>query len=166
MRSTLFALALVLFAGPAMAATCEESFQKKGDFFSGTTFSARVQVLNLTVEGAFAQLRPLLARDGIRILSSDASTGTLNAQNPSTPFQRALPIDVFAAAEGNLLNIDMIFTLPGGVGASKKEVQQNLCGILNQLRPGSASPTAAPPTPPATPPTDPVPPQATPQPNR
>jgi hypothetical protein len=151
MRSTLFALVLSLFAGPAAAITCEESFQKKGDFFSGTTFSARVQLLNSTVEGAFSQLRPLLAREGIRILGSDVSTGTLNAQNPSTPTQRALPIDVFAATEENLLNVDMIFTLPSGVGASKAKVQQHLCGILNQLRLGQPNLPVVPSTAPAPP---------------
>ncbi|WP_404786337.1 hypothetical protein [Altericista sp. CCNU0014] len=118
-----------------MATTCEESFQKKGDFLDGSAFSARVQVEGGTVEKAFSQLRPILARDGIKTLSSDISTGVLKAENPATLFQRALPIDVFASVDGTLLNVEMVFTLPSGVGASRETVKKHLCGALNQLLP-------------------------------
>jgi hypothetical protein len=135
MRSLLLTLALLSIATPGFAATCDESFQKKGDFFNGTAFSGRVQVEELSIEKAFSQLRVILAREGIRTVSADVSTGVLKAENPATPFQRALPIDVFALADGNLLNVEMVFTLPGGVGASKSTVKKYICGALNQLLP-------------------------------
>lgn len=136
MRSlVLTTLACLCLASPAMAVTCEESFQKKGDFLDGSAFSARVQVEGGTIEKAFFQLRPILARDGIKTLSSDISTGVLKAENPSTLFQRALPIDVFASLEGTLLNVEMVFTLPSGVGASRETVKKHLCSALNQLLP-------------------------------
>ncbi|MEG4393829.1 hypothetical protein QUB30_15630 [Microcoleus sp. BROC3] len=122
-------------ATPAVATTCEESFQKKGDFLNGAAFSARVQVEGLSIERAFSQLRPILAREGIKTLSTDVNLGVMKAENPPTAFQRALPIDVFASMEGNLLNVEMIFTLPSGVGASKDTVKGYLCGALNQLLP-------------------------------
>jgi S1-C subfamily serine protease len=139
MRSLLLTLGLLCVATPSFAVTCEESFQKKGDFFNGSAFSGKVQVEGLSVEKALSQLRIILARDGIKTLSTDVSSGVLKAENPATPFQRALPIDVFALAEGNLLNVEMIFTLPGGVGASKKTVQKHICSALNQLEPGLAT---------------------------
>lgn len=135
MRSLVLTLALTCLATPAVAATCEESFQKKGDFLNGAAFSARVQVEGLTVERAFSQLRPILAREGIKTISSDANMGVLKAENPATAFQRALPIDVFASMSGNLLNVEMIFTIPSGVGASRDTVKKYLCGALNQLLP-------------------------------
>lgn len=135
MRSIFLTLVLVCFATPAVAATCEESFQKKGDFFNGTAFAARVQVEELTVEKAFSQLRLILAREGIKTVSTDVSAGVMKAENPATAFQRALPIDVFASTEGNLLNVEMIFTLPSGVTASRDTVKGYLCGALNQLLP-------------------------------
>ncbi|MEG3931196.1 MULTISPECIES: hypothetical protein [unclassified Microcoleus] len=122
-------------ATPAVATTCEESFQKKGDFLNGAAFSARVQVEGLSIERAFSQLRPILAREGIKTLSTDMNLGVMKAENPATAFQRALPIDVFASMDGNLLNVEMIFTLPSGVGASKDTVKGYLCGALNQLLP-------------------------------
>ena len=122
-------------ATPAVATTCEESFQKKGDFLNGAAFSARVQVDGLSVEKAFSQLRPILAREGIKTLSADPSAGVMKAENPATPFQRALPIDVFASTEGSLLNVEMVFTLPGGVTARRETVKKYLCGALNQLVP-------------------------------
>ncbi|TAG01818.1 MAG: hypothetical protein EAZ39_03610, partial [Oscillatoriales cyanobacterium] len=106
MRSTVLTVALLCLATPAFATTCEESFQKKGDFFNGAAFSARVQVEGLTVEKAFSQLRPILAREGIKTVSTDVSMGTMKAENPATAFQRALPIDVFASQDGNLLNVE------------------------------------------------------------
>lgn len=135
MRSLVLSLALMCLATPAVATTCEESFQKKGDFLNGAAFSARVQVEGLSIERAFSQLRPILAREGIKTLSTDLNLGVMKAENPATAFQRALPIDVFASMDGNLLNVEMIFTLPSGVGASKDTVKGYLCGALNQLLP-------------------------------
>ncbi|NQE33853.1 hypothetical protein E5S67_01574 [Microcoleus sp. IPMA8] len=135
MRSLVLTIALMCLATPAVATTCEESFQKKGDFLNGAAFSARVQVEGLSIERAFSLLRPILAREGIKTLSTDLNLGVMKAENPATAFQRALPIDVFASMDGNLLNVEMIFTLPSGVGASKDTVKGYLCGALNQLVP-------------------------------
>lgn len=139
MRSLVLTLVLMCLGTPAVAATCEESFQKKGDFFNGAAFSARVQVEGLSVEKAFAQLRPILAREGIKTISTDLNLGVMKAENPATAFQRALPIDVFASMDGNLLNVEMIFTLPSGVTASRDTVKGYLCGALNQLLPKSTN---------------------------
>ncbi|MEG5064434.1 hypothetical protein QUB33_12495 [Microcoleus sp. B3-A4] len=56
----------------------------------------------------------------------------MKAKNTATAFQRALPIEVFTSMNGNLLDVEMIFTLPSGVGASKDTVKGYLCGGLNQ----------------------------------
>ena len=56
----------------------------------------------------------------------------MKSENPATAFQRALPIEVFVSMDGNLLNVEMIFTLPSGVGASKDTVKGYLCGGRNQ----------------------------------
>lgn len=141
MRSLLLTLALIGFATPAVATTCEESFQKKGNLLNGTVFSASVQVEGLSIERAFSQLRRILARDGIRTISTDVTEGVMKAENPATAFQRALPIDVFASTEGNQLNVEMIFTLPSGVTASQNTVKRHLCGALNQLLPTNTTNT-------------------------
>jgi hypothetical protein len=135
MKSLILTLALLGFATPTLAATCEDSFQKKGDFLNGAAFSAQVQLEGLSVENAFAQLRPILAREGIKTLSTDLSLGVMRAENPATLFQRALPIDVFASKVGNSLNVEMVFTLPSGVTARRETVKKYLCGALNQLQP-------------------------------
>ncbi|WP_272034676.1 hypothetical protein [Kamptonema animale] len=137
MRSLLLTLALMCLATPAVATTCEESFQKKGDFLNGAAFSARVQVEGLSIERAFSQLRPILARESIKTISTDVNAGVMKAENPATAFQRALPIDVFASMDDNLLTVEMIFTIPSGVGASSDTVKGYLCGALNQLLPKS-----------------------------
>jgi hypothetical protein len=132
-----------------MAATCEESFDKKGDFFNGSAFAARVQVEGLTVEDAFARLRPILARESIKTLSADVGAGVMRAENPATFFQRALPIDVYATKAGSLLNVEMVFTLPSGVGAKRETVKGYLCRALNQLLPTETAPTKVEPVAPA-----------------
>ncbi|MBW4551144.1 MAG: hypothetical protein KME35_08555 [Aphanocapsa sp. GSE-SYN-MK-11-07L] len=147
MRSLILTLALTCIAAPAAALTCEESFQKKGDFFNGSAFAARVELAGVSIEKAFSQLRPILARDGIRTLSTDLTTGEMKAENPATPFQRALPIDVYGSTENDLTTIEMVFTLPGGVGAKRETVKKHLCAALNQLRPaGTVTATAPAPT--------------------
>lgn len=140
MRSLLLSLALLCLGTPALATTCEESFDKKGDFFNGSAYFARVQVQGLSVERAFFQLRVILAREGIRTLSTDVANGTMRAENPATAFQRALPIDVFAFAENNQTTVEMVFTLPSGVTASRETVKKYICGALNQLEPPAPTP--------------------------
>ncbi len=135
MRSLVLTLVLVSIGTPAMATTCEESFRKKGDFFNGAAYTAQIQIEGMSVEKAFSQLRPILARESIQTLSTDLELGIMKAENPATPFQRALPIDIFASTDNNLLTVEMVFTLPGGVGASKSTVQKHLCNALNQLLP-------------------------------
>ncbi len=144
MRSLVLTLASMVVASPAMATTCEESFQKKGDFLNGSAFSARVQIEGGTVEKAFSQLRPILARDGIKTISTDVNAGVMKAENPATMFQRALPIDVFATMDGNLLNVEMVFTLPSGVTARRETVKGHLCNALNQLVPKGDTATTPP----------------------
>jgi hypothetical protein len=145
MRSIVLSLAFLTVAAPAVATTCEDSFQKKGDFLQGAAFSARVQVEGLTTENAFSQLRPILAREGIKTLSTDVSAGVMKAENPATMFQRALPIDVFTSTEGSRLNVEMVFTLPSGVTARRETVKGYLCGALNQLVPPSKPAAETPP---------------------
>lgn len=135
MRSTVLTLAFMSLATPAMASTCEESFQKKGNFFNGSAFAAQVQLEGGSIEKVFSQLRPILAKDGIKTISADVSTGILKAENPATMFQRALPIDVFASVNGTLLNVEMVFTLPSGVTARSETVKSHMCNALNQLLP-------------------------------
>ncbi|MBW4468939.1 MAG: hypothetical protein KME45_00875 [Stenomitos rutilans HA7619-LM2] len=144
MRSIILTLVLVGIASPALSATCEESFQKKGDFFNGSAFAARVQIEGGTVEKTFSQLRPILARDGIKTISTDTSMGVMKAENPATAFQRALPIDVYATVDGTLLNVEMVFTLPSGVGARRETVRDHLCSALNQLLPKDDTVSAVP----------------------
>ena len=146
MRTLVLTIALTCVATPAIATPCEDSFQKKGDFLNGSAFSARVQVEPLTVEQAFAQLRPILAREGIKTVSTDVASGVMKAENPATALQRALPIDVFAVATGAKLDVEMVFTLPSGVTARRETVKGYLCGALNQLKPIAAAPTATTPS--------------------
>jgi hypothetical protein len=132
-------------AAPAIATTCEESFDKKGDFFNGAAYSARVQIEGLSVEQAFSQLRPILAREGIKTVSTDLNLGVMKAENPATAFQRALPIDVFASTKESLLTVEMVFTLPSGVTARRETVKKYLCGALNQLTAPKPTAIEAPP---------------------
>jgi hypothetical protein len=135
MRLPILTLIFLCFASPAVAASCEESFQKKGDFFNGSAFAGRVQLDGVSVEEAFTKLRPILARESIRTISVDHSLGIMKAENPATAFQRALPIDIYAVPDGSRLDVEMVFTLPSGVGAKKETVKQYICGALNQLLP-------------------------------
>jgi len=97
----------------------------------------KLAVERLSIEREFSQLRPFLDREGIKTVSSDVSMGVIKAENPAAAFQRALPIDIFASQDDNLLTVEMIFTLPSGVGASRDTVKKYLCDALNQLLPKS-----------------------------
>ncbi|TWI05967.1 hypothetical protein IP90_00229 [Luteimonas cucumeris] len=135
---SLLAVSLLLAAGPALATSCEESFAKKGNPFTGTTYSAWVSLPDLSVKSAIGQMHVVAKEAGMDILSEDADAGSMLIEEPETMAHKPLPMIISAANEGGVGTVTMLLKLNKGAFASGDGVRTEMCKMLAQLKPGTA----------------------------
>ena len=137
----LFALAIAasaLLPSIASAATCEESFVKKGSPVSGLKFTATVTVTDLTPVSAVQQLRGIVAAKGYDIMADEAEYGSMLIEQPMTGKARAFPIQITATNEAKVGTVQMQANLRSTMIVKEADAKAELCGMLNQLKGGKA----------------------------
>jgi hypothetical protein len=138
-----FILTAVLLTGAstaAQAATCDESFAKKGNPVTGLRFTASVQVANMSPASAVGQLNGIVAAKGYDILVADQAAGSMLIEQPATGKARSFPLEFTAGADGTVL---MEAKLRGASSVPEAAARAEMCGILNQLKGGKAGEVAA-----------------------
>lgn len=143
MRRLMFALPLLLAAAPILANTCEDSFTKKGNPFTGTTYSTTVSLPDLSVESTLGQLRGIAARKGMDILTEDAASGTMLIEEPESATHKSLPFTINAQEYQGTGRVEMVLKLNRGAFASKDGIKSAMCEMLAQLKSGKAGTDAA-----------------------
>ena len=101
------ALALTTVAPAAFAGECEDNFSKSGSIFSGTDFSSRVTVPDLSVKDAMGQMRGIMIAEKMDVITEDAETGTMLVEQRSTNTTRAIPTLIAISGEGNAATVQM-----------------------------------------------------------
>jgi hypothetical protein len=134
----LAAVAVILLPSAANAATCEESFVKKGSPISGVKFIATVTVPDLTPVSAVQQLRGIVAAKGYDIMADEAEYGSMLIEQPQTGKARAFPIQITATNEAKVGTVQMEAKLRAGMFVKEADAMPELCGMLNQLKGGKA----------------------------
>jgi hypothetical protein len=131
--------------GGAHAATCQDSFVKKGNPLGGLRFTAEVTVADLTPPTAIRQFRGIAAADGYDITVDEAEEGSMLIEQPRSPSgaTRPVPIIVSATAIGTALIVKLEAKLPGGMLAPAEGVKTELCKMLNQIKGGKIGLAAA-----------------------
>lgn len=122
---------LLLPAATVLAGTCEDSFQKKGNPLTGTTYTASVGVPGLSVDSAMGQLRAVAANNKLDILAEDAG-GTMLAEEPETMAHKPIPI-TFTASAGQ---VDMTVKLGRVAFAGAEAMKKYMCDMLGEIKPG------------------------------
>ena len=98
MRMTaLVALILAGLPGMALAATCEQTFVKRGSALTGLNFTAQVDVPDLTPASAIGQMRGIAVRSKYDIILEEPDAGSLLIEQPAAGSARPVPIIVTAA---------------------------------------------------------------------
>jgi hypothetical protein len=134
----LAAVATILLPSMANAATCEESFVKKGSPISGVKFTATVTVPDLTPVSAIQQLRGIVAGKGYDIMADEAEYGSMLIEQPQTGKARAFPIQITATNEAKVGTVQMQASLRAGMIVKEAPAMEEMCGMLNQLQGGKA----------------------------
>jgi hypothetical protein len=139
------AVALVLTTIPAtaLAATCEQSFVKRGSALTGLNFTAQVEVPDLTPASAIGQMRGVAIKGKYDIILEEADAGSLLIEQPAAGANRAFPIIVTASQVGGAGTVKLEVKLPAGMAAPAEGVRTEVCGMLAQLKGGRAGLAAA-----------------------
>lgn len=135
--------AILLTAGTANAATCEEAFVKKGNPITGLRFTAAVTVADLPPAVAIGQMRGLVAAKGYDIMADEAEYGSMLIEQPMTGTVRAFPIQISATQTGGIGTVVMEAKLRAGQTTKADAAMAEMCGMLNQIKGGKAGAAAA-----------------------
>lgn len=136
-------LASATMSSTAVAATCEQSFVKRGSVVTGLNFTAQHNVADLTPASAIGQMRGIAVAGKYDIILEEADAGSLLIEQPAQGSARPLPIIVSATEAGGAGTVRMEAKLPAGMAAPAEAVKGELCGMLAQLKGGSAGLAAA-----------------------
>lgn len=131
----LTAAGLLLSAGTAQAATCDDTFVKKGNPVTGLRFIATTTVPNMSMRSAIGQLNGIVAAKGYAILAVEPDGGAMLVEPPPTGKSRPFPIEIAADGAGT---VRMEAKLRAGMGIPDAAAKAEMCGILAQLKGGKA----------------------------
>ncbi|WP_296595681.1 hypothetical protein [Phenylobacterium sp.] len=142
---TAFFVALIAATVPAAAsaATCEQSFAKRGSVLSGLNFTAQVDVADLTPASAIGQMRGAAVAGKYDVILEEADAGSLLIEQPAAGSARRIPIVVTATQTGSAGTVRMEVKMPAGMSAPADGVRAEVCGMLSQLKGGRAGLAAA-----------------------
>lgn len=132
-------LSIVVLLGASatgFASECESNFGKSGSAFSGTNFSSHVTVADLDVANALGQMRGILIAEKMDVLTEDAETGTLLAEQRATGATRAIPTIVTVSAEGADARVEMTVKTEKGVFAKADNIRGYMCELLAKMKGG------------------------------
>ena len=132
------ALAVLAFCGPTFANECESNFGKSGNTFTGTNFSSHVTIADLDTANALGQIRGILIAEKMDVLTEDAETGTLLAEQRATGTTRAIPTIVTVSEDGADARIEMMVKTEKGMLAKADSMRTYLCELLAKLHGGEA----------------------------
>jgi hypothetical protein len=130
--------ATTLIPSIASAATCEESFLKKGNPIGGIKFTATATVPDLTPVSAIQQLRGIVASKGYDIMADEAEFGSMLIEQPQSGKARAFPIQITATNAAKVGTVQMEAKLRAGMIVKEADAKAEMCGMLNQLKGGKA----------------------------
>ena len=141
-RVSLVALALAGASSFAHAGECETNFSKSGSVFSGTDFSSRVTVADLSLADALGQMRGIMISEKMDVITEDLEGGTLLVEQRSTGTTRAIPTLINVSTSGGAAVIDMTVKTEKGQIAKQDQIRPYMCDLLSRVKGGEAGRTA------------------------
>ena len=127
----------------ARAATCEDTFVKRGNIISAMQFVAMTSVNDLPVDVAINQMRGIVARRGYDIIASEPAAGALLIEQSHTGKTRAFPIEITATVANRVGTVQMVAKLRAGMTVKPELARAEMCSILAELRGGKEGRLAA-----------------------
>lgn len=144
LRSSLCALALFSVAPLAHAGECEDRFSKVGNnVLTRVDWSSQVSVPDLSVADALGQLRGILVASKMVVITEDAGTGAMLAEQPATTTVRAIPLLLQVTPEGKGVLVDLTVKTQRGQMSKLEAMRAEVCRILGLVKGGKEGRAAA-----------------------
>lgn len=137
------AIAATLVPSAASAATCEETFVKKGNGVTGLRFIAMTAVADLPPDVAINQMRGIVARKGYDIIAAEPAGGAMLIEQAQTATTRAFPIEITATVANGVGTVQMEARPKAGQFIKADLAKAEMCGLLAQLKGGKEGRMAA-----------------------
>jgi len=136
MLKTILVSLLLLISGLSIAGECEDNFSKSGGMFKGGNFSSSVTVPNLSVKDGMGQMRGIMIREKMDVLTEDAESGTLLVEQRATGATRAIPTIIVISSEGTGAKVEMTVKTEKGMIAKAEDMKPYMCKLLAQVKGG------------------------------
>lgn len=136
-------LALLLLPSAASAATCEETFVKRGNGITGLRFIAMTSVADMPADVAINQLRGIVARKGYDIIAAEPAGGAMLIEQAQTATTRAFPIEINATVANGVGTVQMEAKPKAGQFIKADLAKAEMCSVLAQLKGGKEGRLAA-----------------------
>ena len=112
------------------SASCEDSFQVKGDIWSGQLYSSSLVIKKFTSEEIVENALPLIKSQGFSIETSSAQMGLLNAtKTKRNGHVYPLYLTTKTSKSGVLTKVTL--STPAGASENEEKIKTMICGILN-----------------------------------
>ncbi len=134
---------LLVAAAPAVAQTCEATFAKGGNAITGLRYTATQSIADLSTPDAVNQLRGIVLARGYDVLAAEPAAGSLLMEQPQTADRRSFQIVAQATSERHIATVQLRANLRAGVLAKQELVRAEMCGVLAEIKGGSAGAAAA-----------------------
>lgn len=143
MKNNLVNVAFLIFAMNALSAQAQTcNLEKSGNALTGTTYLVSASMPTLNTQNAIAAIRNKLEAVGQKILTSDPSQGTLQAEQPGKAGGRALPIVVTVKPLSNETYVAVAIRLNPLQLAPDEGVKTELCSYVTAAKQGSLDASA------------------------
>ena len=117
------------------SASCQDTFQVKGDIWSGQLYSSSKVIQGMSADQIIEESLPLIKSQGYVIDSSSAEMGLLNAsQTKRNGHIYPLGLTTKTFQSGVIAKITL--STPPGTSENEEKVKAMLCGVLNHIGSG------------------------------
>jgi len=114
------------------SASCQDTFQVKGDIWSGQLYSSSKVIKGVTIEHVIERSQPLIKSQGFKIDSSSPQMGLLNASKTKRN-GHVYPLYLTAKASKSGVIAKLKLNTPAGASESEEKVKMMLCSILEHV---------------------------------
>jgi hypothetical protein len=134
---------LCIAAAPGLAQTCEATFVKNGNPITGLKFTATQSIADLSTPDAVNQLRAIVLARGYDVLAAEPEAGNMLIEQPQTANMRSFQIVAQTTNDAKIATVQLKVSMRAGQSTKQELVRTELCGVLAEIKGGSAGAAAA-----------------------
>ena len=113
-------------------ASCQDTFEAKGDIWSGQLYSSSKVIKNITPDQVIEKSQRLIKSQGFKIDASSPEMGLLNASKTKRN-GHVYPLDLTTKVSASGVIAKLTLSTPAGATENEEKIKVLLCSILNHI---------------------------------